>query len=70
MSSIAPHLPDDARLRRSAVLAMTGYSRTTLWRRIRAGQFPGPIDDGGIQFWTVGVVRQHLREVGRARRVS
>ena len=31
-------LPDDALVRRDLVLQLFGYSRTTLWRRIRAKQ--------------------------------
>ena len=28
------------------VLARTGWSRTTLWRRVRAGEFPAPVKTG------------------------
>lgn len=53
-------LPADAAVRRDQVLQFTGYSRTTLWRRIRAKQFPAPSEDGGIKVWTAGQVRQAL----------
>ena len=33
-------------LRVPEVLARTGLSRTTIWRRIRAGTFPAPIELG------------------------
>lgn len=36
----------DAMLRFTDVIARTGLSRTTLWRRIRAGTFPAPIQLG------------------------
>ena len=35
--------PPDAMLRFADVIARTGLSRTTLWRKIRAGTFPAPI---------------------------
>ncbi len=33
-------------LRAKAVMARMGWSRTTLWRRVRAGEFPAPVDTG------------------------
>lgn len=33
-------------LRASAVMSRTGLSRTTIWRRVRAGTFPAPIELG------------------------
>lgn len=53
-------LPDDARVRRDQVMRLFGYSRTTLWRRIRAKQFPAAIEDGGLSFWTAGQIRAAL----------
>ena len=28
------------------VMARMGWSRTTLWRRVRAGEFPAPVETG------------------------
>ena len=36
----------DPMLRPSEVMARTGLSRTTLWRRVRAGTFPPPTELG------------------------
>lgn len=36
----------DKMLRASDVMTRTGLSRTTLWRRVRAGTFPAPIQLG------------------------
>ena len=36
----------DQMLRPSEVMARTGLSRTTLWRRVRAGTFPPPTELG------------------------
>ena len=33
-------------LRPKQVTVRMGWSRTTLWRRVRAGQFPAPIQTG------------------------
>lgn len=53
-------LPDNARVRRDQVMQLFGYSRTTLWRRIRSKQFPAAIEDGGLNFWTAGQIRAAL----------
>jgi prophage regulatory protein len=36
----------DKMLRPPEVMAYTGLSRTTLWRRVRAGTFPPPTELG------------------------
>ena len=54
------NLPDDTRVRRNQVMQMFGYSRTTLWRRIRDKQFPAAIEDGGLSYWTAGQIRAAL----------
>ena len=41
-------------LRTSAVIKMIGLSRTSLWRRIRSGDFPPPIRLGGDGSRAVG----------------
>ena len=41
-------------LRLPEVLAMTGLSRTTLWRRVKAGDFPARVRLGGRRSRAVG----------------
>ena len=41
-------------LRTPAVLALIGLSRTSLWRRVRAGDFPAPVRLGGHGSRAVG----------------
>ena len=41
-------------LRTQAVLALIGLSRTSLWRRVRAGDFPAPVRLGGEGSRAVG----------------
>lgn len=41
-------------LRVPQVIRATGLSRTTLWRRVRAGEFPTPLRLGGPRSRAVG----------------
>ena len=34
-------------IRPNDVCALTGLSRTSIWRRVRTGKFPAPIELGG-----------------------
>ncbi len=40
------HSPGRRLLRAKQVMARMGWSRTTLWRRVRAGEFPAPVKTG------------------------
>ncbi len=40
------HSPGRRILRAKAVCTRMGWSRTTLWRRVRAGEFPAPVKTG------------------------
>ena len=40
------HGPGRRILRAKAVMDKMGWSRTTLWRRVRAGEFPAPVKTG------------------------
>ena len=40
------HSPGRRLLRPKQVMARMGWSRTTLWRRVRAGEFPAPVETG------------------------
>ncbi len=40
------HNPDRRLLRPKEVMERMGWSRTTLWRRVRAGEFPAPVATG------------------------
>lgn len=50
-------LPDDARVRLPVVVAVTGYSPATVWRRVLSGRLPQPHRDGRITSWRVGDLR-------------
>ena len=40
------HNPNRRLLRPKQVMERMGWSRTTLWRRVRAGDFPAPVSTG------------------------
>ena len=40
------HSPGRRLLRPKQVMERMGWSRTTLWRRVRAGDFPAPVSTG------------------------
>ena len=47
----------DRMLRAPEVVARTGLSRTTLWRRVRAGTFPPPTELGANSIgWPESVI--------------
>ncbi|MDM9552975.1 AlpA family phage regulatory protein [Pseudomonas asiatica] len=54
-------LPDSAVIREPLVLALTGYSHTSLWDGVRAGTLPKPVQIGPRMVgWRVGDVRALL----------
>lgn len=70
MSSDFDSLPDSALIRQSQLLSgILPFQSATLWRRVKAGQFPQPIrlTEGRITAWRVGEVRAWLNEQGRSR---
>jgi hypothetical protein len=42
------------------ILAVTGWSASTLWNRIRDGRFPKPNKDGKRAWWPTHVVKEAL----------
>ena len=55
---ISVNLP--GRLLTCHVLALSGWSHSTLYQRISAGCFPAPCKDGRLNYWTTDVVRDAL----------
>lgn len=55
-------LPDSAYVRLPVVCALFGYSDSTAWRRVKAGDLPSPEKLGPrVTAWNVGKLRQALR---------
>ena len=44
----------DKILRIPEVVEVTGLSRTTIWRRVKSGDFPAPVRLGSMATWSVG----------------
>ena len=60
----AEHIPPPKMLRVPAVMARTGLSRTTIYRRVRAGTFPAPADLGnGPIGWTDSAIDTWQRDL-------
>ena len=54
-------LESEPMLRPLEVMARTGLSRTTIWRRVRAGTFPAPIELGQNSIgWPESLIRSWL----------
>lgn len=50
------------RLRTANVLAVCGFSHSTLYARLNAGSFPQPDGkDGGLNYWNTQTIRQYLQ---------
>ena len=51
----------DKMLRTPEVVARTGLSRSTIWRRVRAGTFPPPHELGANSIgWPESIITKHL----------
>ena len=49
------------RLRSAHVLALCGFSHSTLYARLKSGCFPEPDGkDGGLNYWNTETIRQYL----------
>lgn len=49
------------RLRCAHILALCGFSHSTLYSRMKAGTFPAPDGrDGGLNFWRTDTIRSYL----------
>ena len=56
------HTPSPKMLRVPAVMARTGISRTTIYRRVKAGTFPAPLDIGNSLIgWPESAIDAWLR---------
>lgn len=55
---ISVNLP--GRLLTCHVLALSGWSHSTLHQRISDGCFPAPRKDGRLNYWTTDVIRSAL----------
>ncbi len=63
--STATRLPETGFLRQPQVLVFVPISRSTLWRRIQAGTFPGPVKlSARVTVWRAEDLRRWIAEQG------
>lgn len=62
----APMIPlsEDGILRTGHIMALTHWSHSTLYNRIRDKKWPKPVKDGHLNGWTTRVVRKALKKLG------
>lgn len=54
-------LPDTGFVRQRLLLRFVPFSKSTLWRRVKAGDFPAPVKlSSGITAWKVEDVRNWI----------
>jgi len=72
---VLPRIPlidinQPGRLRSAHVLALCGFSHSTLYARIKNGKFPRPDGmDGGLNFWNTQTIKSYL-ETGIVRGID
>lgn len=55
---------DDAFIRMSFLLTLFPFSKSTIWRKIKAGKFPKPVKiSDNITAWRVSVIRAELSKM-------
>lgn len=56
-----PTLPDTGFVRQRVLLRFVPFSKSTLWRRVKAGDFPAPIKlSTGVTAWRVEDIRRWI----------
>ena len=58
-------LPSNGLVTMALISALTGWSRVTLWRKIKAGELPQPRKIGRALRWSKAEVDAFLGECGR-----
>jgi predicted DNA-binding transcriptional regulator AlpA len=63
---VLPRLPiidinSPGRLRSGHILALCGFAHSTLYARMKSGDFPRPDGkDGGLNFWNTDTIKSYL----------
>lgn len=61
----SPALPETGFLRQPQVLVFVPISRSTLWRRVQAGTFPGPVKlSARVTAWRAEDLRRWIADQG------
>lgn len=67
MTSIHPHDEDLRLLRIEQVLELVPFARSSLYRSIKAGEFPAPVKHGGMSLWCNEEIRVWKRKLMASR---
>ncbi len=60
-------LPSEGYARQPAVLRVVPFSRSTLWAKVKNGEFPAPVKlSARVTAWRVSDVRRWMSERGAA----
>jgi predicted DNA-binding transcriptional regulator AlpA len=58
-------LPETGFVRQSQLITFIPFSAATLWRKVKAAQFPAPVKlSAGITAWRVEDVRKWIEQAG------
>ena len=60
----------DRILRTPEVVKITGLSKTTIWRRVRSGDFPAPVKLGSLATRSIGWRQEEIEKWINSRPVS
>lgn len=61
--TITSTLPETGFVRQKQLVSFIPFSRTTLWRKVRDGEFPAPVRlSAGITAWKVELVRKWIED--------
>ena len=62
---LPPAIPETGFLRQPQVLVFVPISRSTLWRRVQAGTFPGPVKlSARVTAWRAEDLRRWIADQG------
>lgn len=64
-TTAVPYLPHLGFSRLKAVLPLVPFGRASVWRKVRAGQFPAPVKVAGVTAWRNDELRDWLAAQGR-----
>lgn len=63
MVRLNAELPDEGYARQPAVLRVVPFSRSTLWAKVRRGEFPKPVKlSKRVTAWRVADIRKWIAE--------
>jgi prophage regulatory protein len=64
-NALVPSIPETGFMRQAQVLLFVPISRSTLWRRVKAGTFPEPVKlSARVTVWRAEDLRQWIAEQG------